>query len=55
MEPEAKLTPFGIHRPETGQTWLCFSTGSVTADFMADRLSEIWPALKKTVIVHIPS
>ena len=55
LEPEAKLTPFGIHRPETGQTWLCFGTGSVTADFMADRLSEIWPTLKKTVIVHIPS
>jgi hypothetical protein len=22
---------------------------------MADRLSEIWPTLKKTVILHIPS
>lgn len=54
LEPEAKLTPFGIHRPDTAETWLCFSTGSVTADFMADRLQEIWPALKKTVILRIP-
>jgi hypothetical protein len=55
LEPEAKLTPFGIHRPETAETWLCFSTGSVTADFMADRLQEIWPTLKKTIILRIPS
>ena len=55
LEPEAKLIPFGIHRPDTAQTWLYFSTGSVTADFMADRLNELWPTLKKTVILHIPS
>lgn len=54
FEPEAKLTPFGVHRPETAETWLYFSTGSVTADFMADRLNELWPGLKKTVILHIP-
>lgn len=28
LEPDAKLTPFGIHRPETAETWLCFTTGS---------------------------
>lgn len=55
LEPEAKLTPFGIHRPDTSETWLSFTTGSATSDFMADRLSEIWPTLKKTVILHIPS
>lgn len=55
LEPEAKLTPFGIHRPDSAETWLFFTTGSVTADFMADRLHEIWPTLKKTVILHIPS
>lgn len=47
FEPEVKLTPFGIFRPDTNQTWLFFSNGSVTADFMVDRLEEIWPALKK--------
>jgi hypothetical protein len=54
MNPDAKLVPFGIHRPETAETWLCFSTGSVTSDFMVDRLQEIWPTLKKTVILRIP-
>ena len=55
FEADAKLTPFGIHRPDTAETWLSFTTGSVTADFMVDRLNAIWPTLKKTVILHIPS
>ena len=55
LEPDLKLTPFGLHRPDTAETWLSFTTGSATADFMVDRLSELWPTLKKTVIVHIPS
>jgi Rhodopirellula transposase DDE domain len=55
LEPEAKLTPFGIHRPDTSETWLSFTTGHATADFMVDRLTELWPTLKKTVILHIPS
>lgn len=55
LEPIAKLTPFAIHRPDTAETWLSFTTGSATADFMADRLQAIWPTLKKTVVLHIPS
>lgn len=54
MEPDEKLTPFGLFRPDTNQTWLFFTSGSATADFMVDRLEEIWPGLKKTVILHIP-
>jgi hypothetical protein len=53
FEPEVKLTPFGLYRPDTNETWLFFATGSVTADFMVDRLQEIWPTLKKKVILHI--
>ena len=53
--PDEKLTPFGLFRPDTNETWLYFSSGSVTADFMVDRLNEIWPDLKKTIILHIPS
>jgi len=53
MEPELKLTPFGLFRPDTNETWLYFTSGSVAADFMVDRLEEIWPTLKKTVIVHL--
>lgn len=49
-----KVTPFGIFRPDTNETWLFFTSGSVTADFMVDRLEEIWPAVKKTVILHLP-
>jgi hypothetical protein len=54
FECELKLKPFGLFRPDTSETWLYFTSGSVTADFMVDRLEEIWPALKKTVILHIP-
>ncbi|MCP4567699.1 MAG: hypothetical protein GY841_08980 [FCB group bacterium] len=54
FEPDQKLRPFGIFRPDTNQTWLFFTSGSVTADFMIDRLEDIWPELKKTVILHIP-
>lgn len=54
FESETKLTPFGLFRPDTNETWLYFTSGSVTADFMVDRLNEIWPGLKKKVILHIP-
>lgn len=54
FEKEHKLTPFGVFRPDTSETWLFFTSGSATADFMVDRLQEIWPDLKKTVILHIP-
>lgn len=52
--PECQVTPFGLYRPDTSETWLYFTRGPVTADFMVDRLQEIWPGLKKTVILHIP-
>jgi hypothetical protein len=54
FEPESKMTPFGLFRPDTSETWLFFTSGPATADFMVDRLQEIWPGLKKTVILHIP-
>ena len=52
--PDAKLTPFGIFRPDTSETWLHFTSGTATADFMVDRLQELWPELKKTVLLRIP-
>jgi len=54
FDSELKLKPFGLFRLDTSETWLYFTSGSVTADFMVDRLEEIWPGLKKTVILHIP-
>ncbi len=32
-----------------------FTTGTATADFMADRLQAIWPTLQKTIVLRIPS
>lgn len=55
MEPEQNVTPFGIHRPDTSQTWLYFTTGNATSDFMADQLCTLWPELKKTILLWIPS
>jgi hypothetical protein len=52
--PECKVVPFGLFRPDTSETWLYFTSGPATADFMVDRLQELWPSLKKTVILHIP-
>ena len=54
FESDLKLTPFGLFRPDTSETWLFFTSGSATADFMVDRLEEICPGLKKTIILHIP-
>jgi len=51
---DCNVAPFGLFRPDTSETWLYFTTGPVTADFMVDRLQELWPGLKKTVILHIP-
>jgi hypothetical protein len=36
------LTPFGIFVPESAESHLWFSMGPVTADFMVDRLEELW-------------
>jgi hypothetical protein len=46
LEPVAKLTPFGIYEPQSGRTHLWFARGPVTADFMVDRLEELWPQLR---------
>lgn len=40
-----KLTPFGIILPETKETFFWIATSKVTADFMVDRLEELYPKL----------
>jgi transposase len=57
FESKQKLVPFGIFIPERCESHFWFSIGPVTADFMADRLQELWtnlhnrfPALDKIVI-----
>lgn len=51
------LTPFGIFLPGLCESHLWFSLGPVTADFMADRIEDLWgklsirfPAVKRLVI-----
>jgi hypothetical protein len=47
FDPEVKLAPFGMLLPETGESYLWFTKSKVTADFMVDRLEEIWPELAR--------
>jgi hypothetical protein len=57
FESEQKLTPFGIFIPKLCESHFWFSIGHVTADFMVDRIQELWmnlhmrfPGLNKLVI-----
>ena len=47
FEPEEKLVPFGVFIPMLCESHLWFSVGPVTADFMIDRLEELWMKLNK--------
>jgi len=47
-----KLTPFGMLLPATSESYIWFSTSKVTADFMVDRLEEVWPKLNKKYCPH---
>ena len=47
LKPESKLIPFAIFLPEINQSHFWFSIGSVTADFIADRIYELWLKLHK--------
>jgi hypothetical protein len=40
FKPEAKLTPFGVLRPDTGESDLFFIDSKVTSDCMADCLEQ---------------
>ncbi len=42
-----ELVPFGILLPDTGESHFWFSVGPVTADFMVDRIEELWTKLRK--------
>jgi hypothetical protein len=45
FDPETTLTPFGIFVPQSAESHLWFSASSITADFIADRIEELWPKL----------
>ena len=42
FKPQAVLSPFGIFLPQQHETYLYFTTSSVTADFMVDCLRDYW-------------
>lgn len=42
FEPDTTLTPFGILLPQQAESHLWFATSKVTADFMVDRIEEMW-------------
>ena len=47
FEPDSKLVPFGIFLPELSESHFWFSLGPVTADFMVDRIEDLWDRLTK--------
>jgi len=47
FDSEETLTPFGVFVPQSAESHLWFSKGHVTADFMVDRLEELWPKLRQ--------
>lgn len=47
FRPEQTLVPFGVFIPELCESHFWFSIGPVTADFMVDRLQELWRKLHK--------
>ncbi len=53
FQPETTLSPFGILLPQTGESHLWFSSSTVTADFMVDRLAEQLPKWKQRFGFHI--
>ena len=52
FKPDTQLTPFGIFLPETNESWIWYTEGSVTSDFIADCLEELWPRLRAKYNPH---
>lgn len=46
FRPEQTLTPWGIFLPEYNELYLYFTTAAVTADFIADCLSDFWASVR---------
>lgn len=46
FQPLAKLTPFGIFLPQSGELYLYFTPSKLTSDFMIDCLVDCWTTLQ---------
>lgn len=59
FHPQAKLTPFGILLPQSGEVYLYFTASKLTSDFMVDCLADCWASLKerfpqvKTLLINL--
>jgi len=49
---EAKLSLFGCLLPASAETWFFLTPGPITADFIVDRLDELWPELQERFRPH---
>lgn len=47
MEPDDKLTPFGIFLPQYDELFLYFTGSCVTSDFIADCLCDFWTIVRE--------
>lgn len=50
--PDSKYTPYGMVIPKTNESWIWFSEGAATADFIVDQLEGLWPTLKAKYNPH---
>jgi transposase len=46
MEPDDKLTPFGIFLPQYDELYLYFTKSRVTSDFIVDCLCDLWSTVR---------
>lgn len=59
FHPQAKLTPFGILLPHSGEVYLYFTASKVTSDFIVDCLEDCWSQLQarfpqvKTLLLNL--
>ena len=47
MEPDDKLTPFGIFLPQYDELYLYFTNSRVTSDFIVDCLCDFWSTVRE--------
>jgi hypothetical protein len=50
--PKVRLSLFGCLLPASADTWFFFTPGPITADFIVDRLENLWPELQARFQPH---
>lgn len=52
FDPASQYIPYGMVIPKTNESWIWFSEGPATADFIIDQLEALWPRLKAQYNPH---